>query len=201
MLLIWGPHLENGSDNKAEAALPIYLSENKDLHILSAPTFKMLSRYPLLFLEEPICSCLFREFLVCITIIITKCQQMTLVRLHFRVKSLCTTRTLRKLPRLQLRLLSTRGSLCRGLTSGPRCTPCCHHWPRSWFVCQVATLSCLTLWASAEIVLPFLSPQVFRWWLVGTTLCWLDLQPTQLGSEPSCSTSFSDPDLVTNMES
>ena len=71
---------------KQKHAFPIYLSQkNKDRHILSASTFKILSHCPLLFLEKPIYSCLFREFLVCITIIISKCQQMTLVRLHFRV--------------------------------------------------------------------------------------------------------------------
>ena len=71
---------------KQKHAFPIYLSQkNKDRHILSASTFKILSHCPLLFLEKHIYSCLFREFLVCITIIISKCQQMTLVRLHFRV--------------------------------------------------------------------------------------------------------------------
>lgn len=71
---------------KQKHAFPIYLSQkNKDRHILSASGFKILSHCPLLFLEKPICSCLFREFLVCITIIVSKYQQMTLVRLHFRV--------------------------------------------------------------------------------------------------------------------
>lgn len=36
---------------------------------------------------------------------------------------------------------------------------------------------------------------------MSTTLCWFDPRLTQLGSEPSCSSTLSDPDLVTNTES
>lgn len=179
MLLIRGSHLENGSDNKAKAPFSIYLSQkNKDLHTLSASTFKILSHCPLLFLENPICSCLFREFLVCITIIISKCQQMTLVRLHFRVQSLCTFRALKKPPSLQPRLLS-HGGLCRGLACDARCTARCRHCRCSQFVCQVATSSSLTLWAGAEVVSHFCPPSSLGGGL-WALLCagWIPSQPS-----------------------